>query len=273
MKVTKRIKRALLRIGVVVVAVFTIIPFVWVISASLRTSNVITGGIVPNHPSLANYTYVLTNSSLPANFVNSLVACGFATLLNIPVATLAAFAFSRLHFLGKRHLYLSVLITQLLPGAAIVIPLYQLWATVGFFNSRFALGLAYAGITMAVGILLLRGFFDTIPRDLDEAAAIDGCNLLQTFYLILLPLAKPAIIATAIYTFLTTWQDFLFSSSLMNDPSQFTLTVGLYSFIGDYATNWGAIMAGAVITAAPIVIIFALLQKYFVQTVVGSVKG
>lgn len=272
MRITRNVRRVLLHIGVIIVAIITVIPFVWVISASLRTSNVITGGILPDHPTLANYVSVLTNSSLPANFVNSLVACGFATLLNIPVATLAAFAFSRLRVFGKRYLYLSVLVTQLLPGGAIVIPLYQLWANIGFFNDRFALGLAYAGITMAVGVLLMRGFFDTVPRDLDAAAAIDGCNLFQTFYYILLPLAKPAIIATAIYTFLSTWQDFLFASSLMNDPSQFTLTVGLYSFIGAYTTDWGAIMAGAVITALPIILIFAVLQKYFVQTVVGSVK-
>lgn len=273
MRRAKSIQRILLHLAVIVVAIITIIPFVWVISASLRATNVTTGGLLPENPSLDNYIYVLTNSSLPMNFVNSLVACCFATLVNIPVATLAAFAFSRLRFYGKGNLYLSVLVTQLLPGAAIVIPLYQLWASIGFFNDRFALGLAYAGITMAVGVLLLRGYFDTIPRDLDDAAAIDGCNSLQTFYLVLLPLAKPAIIATAIYTFLTTWQDFLFSSSLINDPAQFTLMVGLYSFIGAFTTNWGAIMAGAVITAAPIVIIFAVLQKYFVQTVVGSVKG
>lgn len=255
------------------ISILTVIPFIWIVVASLRTRSILTGGFSLSAIKLDNYKYVLFESNLPRSFLNSLITCGFATLLNIALASLAAYAFSRYEFRGKKILFFSVIVTQLLPAAAIVVPLYQIWTSVGLFNSRLGLGVAYSGFTVAVSLLLLKGFFDNVPKEIDESAKMDGCGEFRNFIYIILPLTVPALTASAIFTFLTTWQEFLFASTLMNSPSYFTMPVALYSFIGAQSINWGAIMAGSVLTALPALIIFSVLQKYFVQTITGSIKG
>ncbi|HEX8487936.1 MAG TPA: carbohydrate ABC transporter permease [Propionibacteriaceae bacterium] len=256
-----------------VILVLVTVPFLWVILASLRERNVLTGSFSDfSSFGFANYQRVLEDG-LAANLVNSAVACVVASLLSVSVSVAAAYAFSRFRFRGSQALFWLILVVQVIPAVSMVVPLYKLWATLQLFNSVVGLGIAYAGLNTAVCMLLLKGFVDDIPRELDEAAAVDGCTPFTTFRRVVLPLLAPALTSAAIYVLVITWQEFVIASSLLNDPVSFTATIGLQNLVGQYTTDYGAIMAGSVLTAIPVVIIFALFQRQFVQTVTGGLKG
>jgi multiple sugar transport system permease protein len=224
-------------------------------------------------PTLSNYQYVFSHTALPREFLNSLIACGAAAIVSVPVTTMAAFGYSRFRFRGRYALYLGVLVTQVLPATAVVIPLYKVWSLVHLFNNLFALGLAYAAFNMALGVLLLKNFFDNIPLTMDDAGAVDGCSRRQVFWYILRPLVTPAVAATAVFVFVNAWQDYLLASSLITNASDFTVNVGLYSFEGANTTNWGAILATSVLASVPSVVMFASAQRYFVRVASGGTKG
>lgn len=256
-----------------VIVVVVAVPFGWVILASFRESNVLTGQ--PLDFSLygpANYIKVLTGT-LPGNLVNSAIACIVASVVSVSVSAVAAYAFSRFTFRGSRVLYWSILVVQVIPAVSMVVPLYKLWAQLHFFNSVVGIGIAYAGLNAAVCMLLLKGFVDDIPRELDESAAIDGCSPFAAFRRVILPLLAPALTSAGIYVLVITSQEFVIASSLLNDPNAFVATVGLRNLATQYVTDYGGIMAGSIITAVPVIIIFAIFQKQFVQTVTGGVKA
>jgi ABC-type glycerol-3-phosphate transport system permease component len=245
----------------------------WVVLASFRQGQVLTGGLFDFSTfGFGNYVHALT-SDLPHDVINSVIASTVASVLAVAVGTITAYGFSRLRFRGARALLWVMLLIQLIPGASLVVPLYKLWGDLGLFNSQFGLALAYAGVNTAVCILLVKEYLDEIPLELDEAAAIDGCSTWTTFVRVLVPLLGPAMTAAGIFVFITTWQEFLIASSVSNDPSFFTLTVGLQQFQGEHKTDNGAILAGSVLTALPIIAIFAMFQRQFVSTIAGSTKG
>jgi ABC-type glycerol-3-phosphate transport system permease component len=259
-----------------VIAVLLVIvgtPMLWVVMASLRQGSVLTGRLLDfSHLGFANYTRAM-KSGLPRDVLNSLIACGVATALSVSAATVTAYGFSRFRFRGARLLFWTMLLLQLIPAASLVVPLYKLWGDLGLFNNLLGLALAYAGMSTAVCVLLIKGFVDEIPRDLDEAAAIDGCSAWSTFFRVVLPLLRPAMTAGGIYVFILSWQEFVIASSVMNDPSLYTITVGLYGFQGQFRTDFGGLLAGSVVTALPVVLVFAAFQRHFVNAVVGGLKG
>jgi ABC-type glycerol-3-phosphate transport system permease component len=257
---------------ILALAVVVAVPMLWVVAASLRERNVLTGGLFDfSDFGFANYDRALS-SNLPRNFLNSVIASSLASVLAVAVGTVTAYGFSRFRFRGSTALFWSMLLLQLIPSASLVVPLYKLWGTLGLFNSLSGLAVAYAGLSTAVCVLLIKGFVDEIPRELDEAAAIDGCSSWATFWRVVLPLLRPALAAGGIFVFITTWQEFVIASSVTNDPSLYTVTVGLQQFSGEFRTDFGAILAGSVLTALPIVVVFAIFQRQFVQTVTGGVK-
>ncbi len=166
-----------------------------------------------------------------------------------------------------------MLVTQILPATALVIPLYKVWSLGHLFSNLAALGVAYAAFNMALGILLVKNFFDNLPLSLDEAAILDGCSRRQVFWYVLRPLVTPAIAATAVFVFVNAWQDYLLASSLITSSSEFTVNVGLYAFKGANTTNWGAILATSVLVSLPSILMFTATQRYFVRVVSGGVKG
>jgi len=255
------------------IGLVVLVPMLWVVAASLRQRNVLTGGFTDfSDFGFGNYSRAL-HASLARNLLNSLIASGIASVLAVAAATVTAYGFSRFSFRGARPLFWAMLLLQLIPTASLVVPLYRLWGELRLFNSIGGLGLAYAGLSTAVCVLLIKGFVDEIPRDFDEAAAIDGCSSWAVFWRVVLPLLGPAMVAGGIFVFITTWQEFVIASSVTNDPRYYTVTVGLQQFSGEYRTDYGAILAGSVLTALPIVLVFAAFQRYFVQTVTGAVKG
>jgi ABC-type glycerol-3-phosphate transport system permease component len=258
---------------IVVLALVVAIPMLWAVSASLRESQVLTGGLFDfSDLGFGNYARAL-QSNLPRNFLNSVIACGLASLLSVAAATVTAYGFSRFTFRGAKALFWSMLLLQLIPAASLVVPLYRLWGELRLFNNLAGLGLAYAGMSTAVCVLLIKGYVDEIPRELDETAALDGCSNWSTFWRVVMPLLGPAMTAGGIFVFITTWQEFVIASSVMNDPKLYTITVGLQGFSGQYRTDYGAILAGSVLTALPIVLVFAIFQRQFVKTVTGGLKG
>ncbi|MEN3360791.1 MAG: hypothetical protein V7637_4773 [Mycobacteriales bacterium] len=258
---------------IAVIGLVVLVPMLYVVAASLRQRNVLTGSLTDfSDFGFGNYTRAL-QADLGRNLLNSLIASGLASAVAVAAATVTAYGFSRFTFRGARVLFWAMLLLQLIPSASLVVPLYKLWGKLGLFNSLGGLGLAYAGLSTAVCVLLVKGFVDEIPRDFDEAAAIDGCSSWGVFWRVVMPLLGPAMVAGGIFVFITTWQEFVIASSVTNDPRYYTVTVGLQAFSGEYRTDYGAILAGSVLTALPIVLVFAAFQRHFVQTVTGAVKG
>jgi multiple sugar transport system permease protein len=266
----------LLNLVVIGVGILICVPLVWVLLSSFKPKGEVmsmTRPWWPSHFTLENYRDALFRSNLDLYFRNSIIASTITILLNLPTGAMAAYAFSRFRFPGRGALMTGILITQLLPAASLVVPLFTQWSRLHLLNSPIVLGITYAGLTLPLVILLLHGFMESIPRDLDEAAEIDGCTPSRAFWTIMLPLLRPGLAAAGIFMFNTTWQEFLLAVSLTSKATGYTLPVGLYAFIGQFVTNWGGIMAMSVIIAAPVAILFTLLHGQFISTLVGSVKG
>jgi multiple sugar transport system permease protein len=266
-------KRIAWNAAAVVICLVLAIPFIWTVLESFHGANVFAPALSAFRPTVSNYTFVFFHTQLPRQFLNSLIACGTAMIVSIPVTTMAAYGYSRIRFRGKRLLFFGVLVTQILPATALVIPLYKVWSLGHLFSNLAALGVAYAAFNMALGILLVKNFFDNLPVSLDEAAILDGCSRWQVFWYVLRPLVTPAIAATAVFVFVNAWQDYLLASSLITNSADFTANVGLYSFKGANTTNWGAILAASVLVSLPSILMFTATQRYFVRVVSGGVKG
>lgn len=260
----------------IAVGIIVVFPVVWIILTSLKQAGdmfrlPIT--ILPQNPTLQNYVEVLGKSKFARYFLNSLIVTVSATLINLVVAVLAAYAVDRFGFKGRKLFLGSVMLTQVMPVASVIIPIYQLWTWLGLIDTYPALIATQAISTIPLTLWLMVGFFSGIPKELDEAGAIDGCGRMMTLWRILLPLLKPAVFAAAIYVSLQVWQEFMMSMTLVTSENMRTLMFGLYSFVGEKLTNWGPLMAASVITTIPVIIFFTLTQKHFVNGVTGAVKG
>ena len=268
----RTLKMGLMNFAGALVVVAVLVPFLWTVLESFHGSDVFAPALSFFRPTVSNYSYVLFHTAIPRDFLNSFIACLSALVVSIPIACMAAYGYSRLRFRGRSALFYGVLVTQLLPATALVIPLYRVWSLAHAFNNLVALGVAYAAVNMALAVLLMRNFFDNLPRALDDAALIDGCSRLQTFRHVLLPLVMPAVAASAVFVFVNAWQDYLLASSLITNSGDFTVNVGLYAFEGAFTTNWGAILASSVLVSIPSVLMFALAQRHFVRVASGGVK-
>jgi multiple sugar transport system permease protein len=256
-----------------VICFVMVVPILWVVLESFHGSDVFGSAFSTFSPTVSNYRFIFAHTRIASEFKNSFIACGVATVVSVPLTAMAAYGYSRFQFRGRYVLFFGVLVTQILPATAVVIPLYKVWSLGHLFSNLAALGVAYAAFNMALGILLLKNFFDNIPRDLDSAGLVDGCNRRQIFWHIVGPLVAPAVAATSVFVFVNAWQDYLLASSLITDTAHTTLNVGLYSLEGATTTNWGAILATSVLASIPSVALFAFAQKYFVRVASGGVKG
>ncbi len=271
------------------VAIFACIialyPIVYVISASFSPTNSITD-LVPSNPTLNNYNKLLNDPQYPVLLwmFNSFKVATLSTLLTLVLTTLAAYAFSRLRFRGRRQGLLLILLIQLFPNTLAIVSLYLLLVQIGDLipwlglNSHGGLILVYSGGALGFNTWLMKGFFDTIPKDLDESGVVDGASPTQIFLQILLPLIRPILAVIAILSFIGVYADFLLAKVLLTTKDNYTLAVGLNLLLGESggqrASNWGIFAAAALIGALPIVIIFLILQKQLVGGLTtGAVKG
>ncbi len=261
---------------VLLLVAFFILPFSWMVSMGFKQPDewfVTPPRLIPQHPTLANYLGALDPAFLRYAF-NSVLVSSVTTAITIICALFSAYAFSRLAFPGRRQLFTLIILTQLLPLVVLIIPIYRFFAEQGLINTYLALIVAYLTFTVPVAVWLLRGFFASIPVDLEEAAKIDGCTQMGAFLRVVLPLSAPGIAGTATYVFFSTWQELLFALSLTTSQDMRTLPVGILGYIGEHETNWGLLMAASTLICIPVFGLFLFLQRQFVAGLVaGGVKG
>ncbi|MCF7944754.1 MAG: carbohydrate ABC transporter permease [Spirochaetia bacterium] len=260
----------------IIIVIMCFFPFYWIIVSSLKgPSDILTSppSLFMNNATLVNYQKAITNNSLIRYTFNSLFISSCTVLLTLLIITPAGYAIGYLKLPGTRRFSSAMLITQFLPIIVIIIPLFTLSRRLGLLNTPWALILTYLSFNVPVGIILSSNYFNTIPKSLGEAALVEGCNSFLIFSRITLPLTLPGLAATSIYIFINIWQEFLVAISFISESKQFTLPVGLTSYVGQYNTDWGGLMATSVIVGMPAIIIFLFFQKYFIDNIAGAVKG
>ena len=261
---------------------FTVVPMLWMVLTSLKTQFAALQyppEWLPHTITLEQYTRLLNPlSDVGQEFLgymaNSLLVSTAATVLGVAVAVPAAYAFSRFSFPGRNLLFYAVLLRNMFPAVVFLMPLFILMRWLHLVNTETSLVLTYLTFGLPLSIWLLKGFYDNIPPQLEQAARLDGASRFQAFLRVVMPLSLPGIIATAIYSFIQAWNEYVYALTFLNDKSKLTLPVGLQRFFSEYATNWPGLMAASFITSVPVVVLFLVLQKYFVRALTdGAVKA
>lgn len=266
----------------VLLGIFTVLPMAWMLLTSVKTQFAALQyppEWIPSEPTLEQYTRLLS----PANEVgqeflhyllNSIMVSTATTILGVVIAVPAAYAFSRFRFPGRKLLFYAVLVRNMFPAVVFLMPLFIMMKWFGLVNTAWSLILTYLTFGLPLSIWLLKGFYDNIPPQLEQAARIDGATRFQAFLFVVMPLSSPGIIATAIYSFVLAWNEYVYALTFINDKSKLTLPVGLERFFTEYATNWPGLMAASFIMSVPVVVLFLVLQKYFVRALTeGAVKS
>ena len=258
------------------VALLFLIPFLWMVSSSLKPNYQIfevPPRWIPNPPRWENYTQALTILPFGRYVFNTAVIAILTIVGHLLSCTIIAYGFARLRAPGRDTLFVIMLATMMLPYPVTMVPLYVLFQRLGWINTILPL-VAPAFLGSPFYIFLMRQFFLTIPRDYEDAAVIDGANLLQILFRIMLPLSAPALATVAIFSFQAAWNDFLAPLIYLQRPELYTVTLGLQFFRSTYTTNWAYLMAASLVTTLPIIVVFFLAQRYFVEGIaVGGVKG
>jgi arabinogalactan oligomer/maltooligosaccharide transport system permease protein len=269
---------------VISVCLFSLFPlYLVVISSFNSTGSLRLDSFLPREISFANYKLLFNDPTIPylTWMKNSLIIAGATAVLSVTIGSASAFAFSRLNFKGRKTGIQMLLLVQMFPAILAISAVYVIMERVYTFAPSIGLGtqagllLIYLGGAMGVNIWLLKGFVDSIPKELDEAAKIDGASAVQTYWLIFMPLAAPVLAVVSLLSFIGTFNEFILARLFLVDMESRTVAVGLQQFIGgQYSENWGPFAAGSIIASVPIVIIFLSLQKYIVNGLTaGSVKG
>lgn len=269
--------RPLIVIGSLLVVFVCLFPFWWMALSSVKTLRelyTIPPVWWPEAPTLDNYRKVLFESNIPRYFLNSLVISIGATALALVLAVFASYGFARFKFRGKALLQSFVLVGQLLPTAAIIVPLFITLRVLGLVNTYWGLILVYMIITLPLSVWMLTSYFKAIPVELEEAAIIDGASRLGCLLRITLPLSLPGIVSVLVYAFVTTWNEFIFALCFATDSSVKTLPIGLAEFSTEFNTDWGAVMAASVVMTLPIALLFLSMQRLFIGGLTaGATKG
>jgi arabinogalactan oligomer / maltooligosaccharide transport system permease protein len=229
----------------------------------------------PEHVSIENFRSLFADQPFARWLLNSIVISLATTVVGVFLASTAAYAFSRFRFPGRRAGLMMFLVSQMFPATLMLIPLYILIVQVlGLESSYIGLVLMYAQTAIPLCVWMMKGYFDTIPKELEESALIDGASQSTIFFRIVLPLAKPAVAVTALFSFMTAWNEFVQAATFMNKEQMYTAPVGLRFFVSGFSEQWGYFAAGSIIAAIPVVVLFLFLQKYLVSGLTaGAVKG
>jgi arabinogalactan oligomer/maltooligosaccharide transport system permease protein len=259
----------------ILISLFSILPLLWTITTSFKTDaeNISSVGLLPHHPVISNYTFVLTNTQFPRWFLNSLIVATLSTALAIVVGTLGGYAMSRWRFYGRGFYGNTLLVVQMFPGVMLAIPLYLLLSRYDLINTLGALVVTYLTFSLALSVWMLKGYFDSIPKEIEEAAFIDGAGRASILGRIVLPLVGPGIATVTIMVFLFAWNEFFFAFIFIASRGKYTLALGMWSFILQFSVQWGYIMAAAVLTTIPVLIVFLLAQRTLSRGLItGAVK-
>jgi arabinogalactan oligomer/maltooligosaccharide transport system permease protein len=277
------VKRGVLIHAILVVAtVATLYPILWVLKMALSPSQgfSLSASPLPTAVTLQNFRDVIGAHDAAGHWLfghqlfNSLVVSIAVTIVGVALACSAAYALSRFRFPGRDTSLQGFLVSQMFPGVVTLIPLYVLMDRLGLLNRLGGLVLVYATTAIPFCVFMLKAYFDTLPRELEEAVLLDGGTRFDAFFRVALPLARPAIAVTALFSFLTAWNEYIVAATFMSDPLSFTLPVQLQRYVGDYSTEWGHFAAGAVIVSVPVMALFFALERHLIGGLTtGAVKG
>lgn len=262
--------------GLAALGILVLLPMWLVGSSSFKLPREIINRVptyFPHSFTLQHYQKLLETSDFPIYFLNSVLVATISAFVTVVLATMAGYAFFRLEFRGRDMLYRIVMVAYAFPSIVILIPIYLMFAKVGLIDTRTALVIINVTFALPFSIWMMRTFFASLPRELEEAASIDGAGLLQTAYYVLIPLLSPGIASIAIFAFVSSWTEYLFASVLILSDAKRTIPVGLSGIIGQYQIDWGLLLAGASLSVVPVVIFFAFVGRWFVSGLTeGAVK-
>lgn len=258
---------AILYIVLLIYTVITFIPFLWAFSASFKSLAEISSGtnhLIPQQFTLENYQYIFTQEPLFTRWLlNSAIVASVVTLFNLLFNSMAGYALARVRFPGNQFWFFIVLLVLMVPGQITLLPKFLILKSLGWLNTY--TGLIVPTMINATFIFMMRQFFVNFPKELEEAAALDGLNRFETFLQVVLPLAKPALAAQTIFIFMGSWNEFLLPLVVISDPEMFTLPLGLNAFKGQYISYWNYIMAASMVFTLPALAIYAFFNRYFIQ--------
>ena len=266
---------------VIIVCIFALFPFVWMISTSFKPAQEVyssTPSFVPKNPTANGYEEMLTTKSTTFDFmqwtVNSVSVSLLTTLFSMVIATLGGYGISRFRFRGRNALSYIILTTQVLPGSLLIIPLYIIMGNMQLLDTRMGLVMAYATFSVPFCTWMMKGFFDSIPVSLEEAAKVDGAGRFRCFATVVMPLTIPGLVATGLFSFITGWNEYLFALALTQTTNMRTVPIGINMLMGQHTYDWSQMMAMSFLGSLPVLILFIFFQKYFIAGMSsGAVKG
>ena len=276
-KSKKITKKVILYLVLAVLAIIWIIPIFTLIATSLKHKKDFMSGLspfqLPAQIAWDNFTNAITQGRLFTYMKNDLIVSFLKVPLGIFVGSLAAFSLTRLNIKHKTGIFIFFLIGMMLPMQTALVPINMIYSKLNLLNTYFGLFYVYIGFGLSYCILVMRGFMLGIPKDIDEAAYIDGCTKWQLFFKIILPIAKPAVATLFITDFLSTWNEYLLASVIINDNALKTVPVGIMTFVGEHGTDYGLLCAGVLISVLPVMIVYLAFQRHFVEGMAGAVKS
>lgn len=261
----------------IVGAIVMVTPFIYMVSTSFQSQAYVLTlppQFIPSPATTANYHQAVTTQNFLLYFLNSLIVAVIATVISVVISSMMAFAFARFSFVGKEAIFRVLLAGLTIPAVMLLIPQFVLAKNLHLLDSLGGLIVFYVAASLALNTFLLRGFLSAIPGELDQAMQVDGANAWTRYWRLALPLAKPAIATATIFTFLSCWDEFPLALTMINTPERSTLPLAIEAFQGQNATQWGLVFAASLIAIVPVIIVFLIFQRYFVQGLTaGAVKG
>ena len=268
-----RIGRWLIYAFLAVMLLYNITPFIWMVLTSLKSDAEavrIPPTVWPEKPGLDGYVQILRYGDFLTYFKNSFIVSFGSAVLSTLIGALGGYGLSRFQFRGRAIILVTVLLSQVLPGILLVGPYFEMLSRVGLYNSYIGLILAFTTLTLPFSIWMLKGYTDTIPKELDQAAMVDGCTSLGAFRRVVFPLVAPGLVATLVFAFLLAWGDLLWALVLTSGDEMATLTLGLTRLVTQFRTVWPQLMAGSVVAAVPSIVLYLWLQRYLVEGISGG---
>ncbi|WP_435743180.1 carbohydrate ABC transporter permease [Microbacterium sp. PMB16] len=276
-KAQRTVQKTGVTIGLIIGAVFAAGPVLWMLSSSFKSNTQIfelPPRLLTDTFSFDAYIAIFTNPETMRFFLNSYIVAGAVTVLTLIVAIQAAYAFSRFEFRGKRILNVVIVSVQAVPPITLLIPYFGLMVGLGLYNSYLGLILTYMVFTLPYAIIMMTGYFNTLPKELDEAVRVDGAGSMTALWRILVPISVPGIVSVGIYTFMIAWNEYLFALTLTRTIDMRTVPIGIQLLMGQHSYEWNQIMAMSVLGSIPVLILFLFFQRYFISGLTaGSVKS
>lgn len=276
-RIAGKAQSGITHVFLIIFAFIQIYPLFWLFEFSLKDNNEIFGGNIaglPEHWRFENYVTAFFNANVIKYFINSVIVTGVTIVITLIISAMSAYAISRMIWRGRETTLKIILMGMMVPIHAALLPLFIILSKAHLLNSYWSLIIPYIAFGLPMAVFLFTSFMESLPRELEEAAAIDGCGIYQMFWRIIFPLIRPAIATVSIFTFISSWNELMFAVTFINKTEYKTLTVGIMSMVGAYTTKWGEIGAGLMIATIPTVIMYLLLSEQVQKSLVaGAVKG